>query len=795
MVGILTEKPSAARNFAAALGGKNGRYNGTEYVIVSAAGHLFEFMAPENMVSNDLVGKYSDWDIANLPWNERDFSWAYCVRGEGPTHPSAENSKFARDTLKNIMNILKQCDEICIATDDDPSGEGELLAWEILSQLRLRPTKWTRMYFADEAPASIQKAFRERKTLPGMIQDPDYQKALYRAKWDYLSMQWTRIAKAYTGCVLRQGRLKSAMVSIVGDQLKAIAAYKKIPYYQVRFKDENGNTFTNEDEPSFPKKEDAPIGKYTDSPVVVDSKEKKRTPPPKLIDLAMLASKLAPKGFDSKTVLDTYQKMYESQVVSYPRTEDKYITKEQFNEMLPLVDKIANVVGIDPSLLTHRTPRSTHIKEGCAHGANRPGQNVPRSLNDLHSFGACAPAIYEILAKNFLTMFAEDYEYEAQKGHLEKYPKFIGTASIPLKAGWKAVDAPDDQDDDEKKEPEKALGKTAKPYVHEGFPPKPATPTMKWLMKQLEKNDVGTGATRTSTYGDVTSAKTKYPLLVDTKGKISMTSYGNASYVLIQGTHIGGVAITEQVMAEMRDVAAKKADPNTLLQNVQQYIIDDIAVMRENAKKISGLEVNGEGRAVIGKCPRCGKDIIEGRKGYGCSGWKDPTNPCKFTIWKSNALLSISGKEVTPAMAKQLLTDGKCAVHGLKSKSGGKYDGKLVLQDDGEKVTLNFEFMDDEEAAIGKCPRCGRAVTESAKAFGCVGFRDKDNPCNFTIWKDNKLLSASGKKLTKTMVKSLLKDGKCHVKGLKSKAGKTYDADLLLDDTGSFVNLKLDFGK
>lgn len=793
MLGILCEKPSAARNFSAALGGQQGQYAGTPYVIVAAAGHLFEFAAPEAMVPEALVAQYTNWDMANLPWKETDFSWKYCVRGEG-THPNAENAAFARSTLKNIRNVLRQCDEICIATDDDPSGEGELLAWEILSQLQLRPQKWSRMYFADEAPKSIQKAFRERKTLRDMVSDPDYIQAFYRARWDYMSMQWTRVAKALTGCVLRQGRLKSAMVTIVGDQLQKIKQYQKIPYYQVRFKDENGNVYSSEDEPQFPKKSDAPIGKYTDSPVVVDSKEKKFTPPPKLIDLAMLASKLAPKGFPSKMVLDTYQKMYEAQVVSYPRTEDKYITHEQFSEMLPLVDRIADLVGVDKKLLTHRAPRSTHVKEGCAHGANRPGPNVPASLAALSSFGPCAADIYTLLAKNFLTMFAEDYEYEAQKGHLEKYPKFKGTTAIPLKAGWKAVDAPDapEEQDGKDKPTDKALGSMASPFVHEGFPPKPATPTMKWLMSQLEKNDVGTGATRTSTYGDVTSKTTKYPLLIDTKGKITMSPYGEASYRLIQGTHIGGVAITEQVTKEMRDVAAGKADPDALLYQIRQYIVDDIAVMQNNVSKLAGLDLQ-EARAIVGKCPRCGRDVIEGRKGFGCSGWNDQNSPCNFTIWKNNGLLAASGKELTAVMAKQLLKDGKCDVHGLKSKSGSKYDGKLVLQDDGDKVRLEFEFLDDEEAAVGKCPRCGRPVTESAKAFGCVGYRDESNPCSFTIWKSNRLLEASGKSVTKTMAKSLLKDGKCHVTGLKSKARKTYAADLVLKDDGERVNLELSF--
>ena len=112
-----------------------------------------------------------------------------------------------------------------IATDVDPSGEGELLAWEALEKCGWRgPTK--RMYFADEAPASVQKAFRERKTLPSMDKDGDYVKAVVRERWDLASMQFTRAAtlvarKKGFRTVVRQGRLKSVMVKLTGDQLKA----------------------------------------------------------------------------------------------------------------------------------------------------------------------------------------------------------------------------------------------------------------------------------------------------------------------------------------------------------------------------------------------------------------------------------------------------------------------------------------------------------------------------------------------------------------------------------------------
>lgn len=578
MIGILAEKTSAADNMAKALGGMIGTYNGEQYIIMAARGHLYELDDPDKQVDKVLAAKYRSWELSNLPWNEKDFKWNYRKQKDLP----GAKRKVA-DILSDIQTEFAKCDEICTATDDDPSGEGTLLADEILLGMNIHAKKWSRMFFVDESVKEIQKAFVNRKYFPNLFADPDYTKAFYRSRWDFMSMQFTRIA---TACgdgqsVLRQGRLKSAMVLIVGDQLKLCNAYRKIPYYQNRFKDENNVIYTDPEEPQFPKKENVDTTKYHTSDVVIDSKEMKMAVPPKLIDLASLTSLLVPKGYKAKHVTEVYQRMYEKQVVSYPRTEDKTITPEQFSDLLPLVDKIASVVGVDVSLLTHRTPRSTHVKTGGAHGANRPGPNVPKSLADLSQYGDCAAEIYEILAKNYLAMLAEDYEYESQKGHVKDFPTFKGTASVPKKLGWKAVFNDTDMDDED--ENVKGLGTTANPFIYEGFPPKPQTPTMKWLMKQLEKRDVGTGATRTSTYAEVTSDKIRYPLLNDTKGKITMTQFGDMSYLLLPGTNIGSLDMTEKLTAQMREIASGKLDPEVCLSHIKQMVLEDIETMKANS--------------------------------------------------------------------------------------------------------------------------------------------------------------------------------------------------------------------
>ena len=592
VVGILTEKPSAARNLAAALGGMTGRFNGEEFVIAHARGHLYEFVDPHRMVAAEAVDRYQKWDLANLPWEPRDFSW------------QLESIKDSESVAREVKQTLERCDELVIATDVDPTGEGGMIAVNAFRELRLRPASWSRMYFTDEAATSLQQAFTARRRIPSLEDFDEYRKAVYRSKFDFLSMQWTRCATVLaraTGrdVVLRQGRLKSAMVTLVGDQLRLHLEYVKRPFFQNRFRDENGVLYANVDEPRFDEKAQVPQ-QYSASPVVADSSTTKRTAPPKLLDLASLSALLVNKGIKAKTVLETYQRMYEARVVSYPRTEDKTITPEQFNELAPLVDQIAQLVDVDPSLLTHRQPRSSHVKAEGAHGANRPGPVVPATLDEVEQrFGAPGRLIYETLAKNFLAMIAEDYVYEQQKGHLRDYPGFTGIANVPRSAGWKAVFDPDAGEEQPDKDPAderaesdtlKGLGTTADPFIFEGANKRPEHPSMRWLMKQLEKRDVGTGATRTSTYSEVTSTSTKHPLLIEKGRKLTLAPAGVVSWRLLPGTRIGDLTLTERVYADMRDIASGSATAEERLAVVADWVRQDIATMTRNAAALGRKE-------------------------------------------------------------------------------------------------------------------------------------------------------------------------------------------------------------
>lgn len=787
---VVAEKPSAARNMASALGGTKGSYKGTAYEVASLRGHLYEFAQPHAMVDSSLADAYQKWDLGNLPWNPQDLSW------------KREPQRNVADVIKTLRSALGRGDEIVIATDLDPSGEGDLLFWEAIDELGFHGKRFSRMEFTDESKASIQKAFEQRRPVNSMQDEGDYRKAMYRSQWDFLSMQFTRIATAMgrqsgQDLVLRQGRLKSAMVSFVGDQQKAYDAYVRKPFLQNRFRDENDVMYANPDEPRCDQQGQV-SQQYGPSAVVLDSKADKKTAPPKLLDLASLSSMLVGKGVKANLTLSTYQKMYEDQVVSYPRTEDKTITPEQFKDLAPLVDKIAIVVGVDAGLLTHRQPRPTHVKPQGAHGANRPGPKVPSSLDEVErKYGKAGRLIYEMLAKNYLAMLAEDYLYEQQKGHVEKYPDFVGIANVPKTPGWRAVfdpDAGDDTDEGDGNESGKGLGQNAEPFIFEGANKRPEHPTMKWLMKQLEKRDVGTGATRTSTYSEVTNDKAKYRLLTEKGRKLRLAQAGEMSWRLLPGTRIGDLGLTEKVYADMRDIAAGTATAEERLAVVADWVREDIATMTKNAASM---------RAELGLKEQVGAAHAEGV-------WQAaPGGPKKVAFKKIWSGHEFSDDEVTKLLAgetisfearskadKPFTATGALGVGDFKGRkfvgfqlegldTPTRWSGRTFTPAEVTVLLAGqaLEIDDFVSARTGKTFGC--KVSWDAKARKIVpDFGSGDEPprswCQVTFTDAQRRDLAAGKSIRGT--------------GFVSANGKTFDAEVAWKEEGGKKKIVPSFG-
>ena len=665
MIAIVNEKPSQARNFAAALGAKRtrdgfyeGDLSGRPFRIIALRGHIYELDEPGNQVSADRAGELRRWDVKTLPWDSSEFAWKLKLRDK------------CSQVLAQLRRGLKGCDEVYIATDDDPTGEGTGLFAEPFVVLGLtRSFKFSRIFFQDESPASIKAAIARPVPVPDLIHEGDFMQAWFRNRWDFLSMQWTRIAtKVGDGhSVLRQGRLKSAMVRLVGDAIDAHESYVKTVSYQRRFRDENDVIYTSEKQEVYERAEQVPGG-FHPSSVTEDKRTRKTTRPPAFLDLAALAARLSGKGISAKQVLDTYQRMYEANIVSYPRTEDRKVTLEQFRELLPLTADIARLVGVDASLLTHTEPRDSHVGGKCAHGANRPGTTVPTSLDILDQYGPGAADIYVAVAKSWLACLAEDYVYERVSGHVTDYPDFVGATNVEVSRGWKDVTGSEAGS-------KAGLGKQAEPIVFEIIPPRPAWPTMKWLMGQLENRNVGTGATRTSVYSDTLAGK--YPLMSEKRGRISLTDFGNMSYHLLPGTHIGDLTLTESVMEEMAQVKAGKANAEELLARVADYVRDDIEVMEQN-----GVEMRNKLGVTM--------------KDYGTAEkFKGTWNGRQVSVKREQR-----GHRLTDEECATLL-DGGSVTCSFTSKAGKPYtaEGKLAdMEYNGYAfVGVDWEYVNDSD--------------------------------------------------------------------------------------------------
>ncbi len=182
-------------------------------------------------------------------------------------------------------------------------------------------------------------------------------------------------------------------------------------------------------------------------------------------------------------------------------------------------------------------------------------------------------------------------------------------------------------------------------------------------------------------------------------------------------------------------------------------------------------------------CPLCGGDIVQTPFGYGCANYKkDDPESCRFSIGK------MGEKTLNEAQVKQLLTEGRTAtIRGFKSKTGKKFDARIVLnKDESGRVTgLKYDFSDVEAPRLKdvKCPVCGGDMVKTPFGYGCVNYK-KDDPesCRFSVGQ------IAGVKLKEAQVKELLTNGKTGViEGFIAKTGMKFDAPLKLTKEGQIT--------
>ena len=662
---IITEKPSAAKAFSKALGGMSGTFEGDQYTIVNLYGHIIGNPVPDETALPQYaqtVGKFAHLD--GIPWQYTWFDFNKKV-------PSKSMADTAHRVMSNIQGFLQNGYIPVIASDIDPSGEGDLLEREVLIALNYKG-KTYREYHVDETPKGIKKALSNLKVVTE--DDPTFRMAFTRSNMDYLTQQLTRVATMTiqnNGYKLPApvpvGRLKSVILTVIGDQLNAIKNYKPSSVFESRYKLDN-LVLSAKDMPTYKTKDEWQADGLPLEATVREVKQVRgETIPPKAMTLSQLAGEMSSRGMKSKAFLATYQKMYEAGYMSYPRTEDDFVSPDQFAEMLPLVDTILGVIGLPTAPFSHRAPRSTHVKTGGSHGALRPGLTVPKSLEQLDElFGAHAGEIYKVASERFMMMFLENTEWVRHFYETVDTPKpFTGAIKIITKQG---VTDPDEKDDDVATAlPDTSKKATLFPYEIKTHKPHAVTP--KWLTKQLEKAKVGTGATQVNTLSQMSGSTEAFPIK-ETK-TLDLTTMGWIGYKVAKGTKIGSVEGTRYLTDLIQGVKNGKSEDEAY-REFTDVIVDDVNAIKGMSFDLESLHLPKATPKVIAKGVWNGREVQFNR--------------------------TFMGHEYTDAEVQTLLSGGEIQFEAT-GKDGKKVKIKGVLAEQvykGRKyVGLKGEFMRD----------------------------------------------------------------------------------------------------
>lgn len=591
---ILNEKGAQAKTFAENLGGKSGFLpNGDSYDIVHASGHLLELKKPQENVDDSLADKYNDWQsLDSYPWNIHDFKWKYQIKKSG----GKKDFAYRKDLLNKIKQTSIGQDGIVIATDDDPSGEGDVLGWEIINWLNWQGKVYRIRFDSEEKPALL-KAFKEISDGRNKENQAVYHAGLARSWFDYLSQQLSPIAsinawnQGYQTDALRLGRFKSVINEIVWYQNKLRNDYKKKPFYEVRYQDENQNIFKrdsdNNSEYRFDRKADAEtdLENFQDAKVEIVKQEIKKQQPPALLSLSDLNVLISKEGYSDEQFLKTYQKMYEAKIVSYPRTDDTKITQDQYDALLANLDKIAKLVNIDVSLLTHKTLRKKHKIKHADHGANRPWYGVPKSLDKIEAkYGKIGRLIYEYLARATLAIFCEDYVYQQESAQLVNYPAFKATINQPKELNYKKVFNESSLKDTSKEDKKKSFSDSAKAFVYQGANQKPAKASKSFINSFLKKHNLGTGATRVSAMKELSEGNKSSMKL--TKDGYILNQNGTLSALLTQKAYISNVRVTASLDEYLKKVKRSEVNWKNVPPLMTKLVVHDMPIIAANAQSL-----------------------------------------------------------------------------------------------------------------------------------------------------------------------------------------------------------------
>ncbi len=687
---VIAEKPSVAQTIAAALGIKekqDGYIEGGGYLISWCVGHLVQ------LAEAAAYGEqYRKWQTDSLPILPEE--WRYAVDPD-------KRKQFA--TLKELMH---RADVSEVVNACDAGREGELI-FRFVYEVAGCKKPMRRLWISSMEDGAIKAGFASLKD--GREYDALFASALCRAKADWLiGINATRLFSCLYGKTLNVGRVQTPTLKMLTDRDAAISHFQKEKYYHVRLCLSGAEAASGRI--SDKAEADALKGACEAGKAVCVSltRERKSAAPPKLFDLTSLqreANRIF--GYTAKQTLDLAQALYEKRLLTYPRTDSAFLTDDMGGTAAGIIkllcEKFSFMEGAD---FTPEIAKVSDSKKVSDHHAIIPTMELAKA--DPDALPESEKNILTLAGARLLFATAEPHIFEAVTAVFScADTEFTARGKTVLSDGWKEIERryratlkqkpdPEDGDNDsEKTLPELSEGQgfsnpAAKVTEHTTTPPKPhSEASLLSAMERAGNGDTDPDAERRGLGTPATRAAVIEKLVkggfAERKGKQLIPTQNGATLISVLPDMLTSPQLTAEWENNLTQIAKGAADPGEFLYGIEamaRELVQTHAAAQEDKKGLFREE-----KPSVGKCPRCGSPVHEGKKNYYCSN-----KECAFVMWKNDRFFEERKTAFSPKIAAALLKSGKANVKKLYSpKTGKTYDGTIVLADTGGKY-VNYRI-------------------------------------------------------------------------------------------------------
>ena len=667
---VIAEKPSVAQSIAAVLGAtqrKDGYLEGNDYLVSWCVGHLVELAQPESYEE-----AWKKWSYESLPIIPQE--WQHEVKSD---------TKAQYQILKKLMHD-DRVDAVVCATD--AGREGELIFRLTYNMAGCRkPMK--RLWISSMEESAIRDGFHNLR--PGSDYDNLYHSALCRQEADWLvGINGTRLFTVlYGGKALKVGRVQTPTLAMLVDRESKIMNFKKEAYYMAHIM---GNGLDAVSEHISDKTEADRIAETCENgQALVTSvvKEEKWVAPPKLYDLTTLqrdANRLF--GFTAKQTLEYTQSLYEKKLVTYPRTDSQYLSDDMEGTAKNVIEAIFNSLLFEQNVMFNPDiKRILNSKKVTDHHAIIPTMEIIKQ--DLKAIPESEMKILSLCANRLLCATGEKHIYNSTKAVITcNNTVFKVSGKEVWKNGWKEFEdffknsyktAEDKSDaEEEKKLPELREGmmiavEQTKVSEHFTQPPKHYTEDsllsameragVEDMGDEVERKGLGTPATR----ADIIEKLVKDGFVKREKKQMIPTEDGMKLITILPDV-VKSPKLTADWENELTLVSKGEVAAEQFMSGIEAMVTDLVKTyhsVSDEHKAMFGTCKGGQ--EVLGKCPKCGADVVKGKFGAYCTG------KCGMNVGKA------LGVTLSDTQVKSLLQGKKILVKGLKGKKGS-YDAYLI---------------------------------------------------------------------------------------------------------------------